>query len=335
MSLQSPAPHPNPLPASGAREFPENGPRAFPLPVGRGEGQGEGQATATRASARPVWGVLTGPYALFLLCLLIVPFANVALYSVHPYSPTHIVLPEFTWDNYRKILDLYYLRLFARTLQLGLVTTIICALLGYPLAYWLARARPRMQTIGLFLVIMPLMVSTVIRIFGWIVILGRKGLINEALIGLGLAPLKLLYTETAVVIGLVNIFMPFMVLPLMSAIERIPPSLEEAARNLGANWLQMFRRTILPLSLPGLISGSLLVYSVSISAFVTPALMGSPRERMAGQQIYDEVLVSFNWPSASSLALTLVLFTLLLMFAALFATRRAGRIEPGSRETSP
>jgi putative spermidine/putrescine transport system permease protein len=277
--------------------------------------------------ARPVWAFLAGPYALFLLLLLIVPFANVALYSVHPYSPTRIALPEFTVDNYAKLFDLYYVRLFGRTLRLGLVTTIVCAVFGYPLAYWLARAGPRLQTLGLFLLIMPLMVSTVIRVFGWIVILGRKGLVNEALIGLGLDPVKLLYTETAVVIGLVNIFMPFMVLPLMAAIERIPPSLEEAARNLGASWGQMFRRTILPLSLPGLISGSLLVYSVSISAFVTPALMGSPRERMAGQQIYDEVLVSFNWPSASSLALTLVLLTLLLMFAALYATRRAGRLE--------
>jgi ABC-type spermidine/putrescine transport system permease subunit I len=283
-----------------------------------------------RVRARPVWALLAGPYALFLLVLLIVPFANVALFSVHQYSPTRIALPEWTLDNYRKLFDLYYLRLFGRTLRLGLITTVVCAVLGYPLAYWLARARPRIQTLGLFLLIMPLMVSTVIRVFGWIVILGRKGIVNQALVGLGLEPVKLLYTETAVIIGLVNIFMPFMVLPLMAAIERIPPSLEEAARNLGANWRQMFCRTILPLSLPGLISGCLLVYSVSISAFVTPALMGSSRERMAGQQIYDEVLVSFNWPSASSLALTLVLLTLLLLFWALFATRRAARLERGT-----
>src|SRR5262249_55510132 len=96
----------------------------------------------------------------------------------------------------------------------------------------------------------------------------------------------------------------------------------------GANWLQMFYRTILPLSLPGLVSGCLLVYAESISAFVTPALIGSPRERLAGQQIYDEVLVSFNWPSASSLALSLVFLTLILLFAALFATRKAGRLDP-------
>ena len=178
---------------------------------------------------------------------------------------------------------------------------------------------------GLFLLIMPLMVSAVIRIFGWIVILSRKGLVNQALVVLGLEPVKLLYSETAVVIGLVNIFVPFMVLPIMASIERISPSLEEVAQNLGADWYRMFRRVILPLSLPGLISGCLLVYSLSISAFVTPALMGNSRERMAGQQIYDKVLVSFNWPGASSLSLTLVLVTAALMFGALFATRHAGR----------
>jgi ABC-type spermidine/putrescine transport system permease subunit I len=276
---------------------------------------------------RPIWAFLTGPYAVFLVFLLLVPIANVAMYSIHPYSPTRVFLPELTLDNYRKIFDLYYLRLFGRTLRLGLITTAVCVAVGHPLAYFLARALPRVQALCLFLLIMPLMVSAVIRVFGWIVILGRKGLVNQALVALGLEPVKLLYSETAVVIGLVNIFVPFMVLPIMASIERIPPNLEEAAQNLGANWYQMFRRTILPLSLPGLISGCLLVYSLSISAFVTPALMGNARERMVGQQVYDEVLVSFNWPSASSLALTLVLLTVALMFCALFASRHAGRQE--------
>jgi putative spermidine/putrescine transport system permease protein len=208
--------------------------------------------------------------------LLLVPFANIAMYSVHPYSLTKVFLPDLTFDNYLRIFDLYYVRLFGRTLWLGLTTTAVCVMLGYPLAYCLARARPRRQAVGLFLLIMPLMVSAVIRIFGWIVILGRKGLVNQALVVLGLEPVKLLYSETAVVIGLVNIFVPFMVLPIMASIERIPPSLEEAAQNLGADSYRMFRRVILPLSLPGLISGCLLVCSLSISAFVTPALMGNP-----------------------------------------------------------
>src|SRR5438094_5205331 len=277
---------------------------------------------------RPIWAFLTGPYAVFLLFLLLVPFANVAFYSLHPYSPTQVFLPALTLDNYHRIFDPYYLRLFGRTLRLGLITMTVCIVLGYPLAYFLARARPRVQALGLFLLIMPLMVSAVIRIFGWIVILGRKGLVNQVLVALGLDPIKLLYSETAVVIGLVNIFIPFMVLPIMASIERIPPSLEEAAQNLGASWSQMFRRTILPLSVPGLVSGCLLVYSLSISAFVTPALMGNSRERMVGQQVYDEVLVSFNWPSASSLALTMIALTGVLMFCALLGTRRASRQEP-------
>src|SRR5215470_1441588 len=113
---------------------------------------------------RSVWAFLTGPYALFLLFLLLVPFANVAVYSLHPYSPTKVFLPELTLDNYRKIFDLYYVRLFGRTLQLGLITTAVCVVLGYPLAYCLARARPRWQAVGLFLLIMPLMVSAVIRV---------------------------------------------------------------------------------------------------------------------------------------------------------------------------
>src|SRR5205085_9271379 len=130
-----------------------------------------------------------------------------------PYSATKIFLPELTLDNYSKIFDLYYARLFGRTLRLGLITTAACVVLGYPLAYFLARARPRIQALGLFLLIMPLMDSAVIRIFGWIVILGRKGLVNQVLVALGLEPVKLLYSETAVVIGLVNFFVPVMVLP--------------------------------------------------------------------------------------------------------------------------
>jgi hypothetical protein len=175
------------------------------------------------AKPRPVWALLASPYALFLLVLLIVPFANVAFFSVHSYSPTKILLPELTFDNYRKLFDLYYLRLFGRTLRLGLITTIVCVLLGYPLAYFLARARPRVLAIGLFLLIMPLMVSTVIRLFGWIVILGRKGLVNQTLVALGLEPVKLLYTETAVVIGLVNIFLPFMCASL-DCLDRADPA---------------------------------------------------------------------------------------------------------------
>jgi putative spermidine/putrescine transport system permease protein len=279
------------------------------------------------APRRSLWVAFAGPYGLYLAVLLVVPLLNIAAYSVFTYSPTRIVIPDVTAANYAKLWDAYYLQLFLRTMRMALVTTVICAVLGYPVAYVLARARPVPMAIGLFLLVVPLMVSTVIRVFGWIVILGRNGLINQALAPIGLGELRILYTETAVVIGLVNIFMPFMVLPIMSAIERISPSLEEAATNLGASWFQMFRRVILPMSYPGLVSGALLVYSVSLSAFVTPVLMGGARLRVIGSQIYDEVLVSFNWPGASSLALVVIAATLVLVYFAVRATGRLARLE--------
>lgn len=276
---------------------------------------------------RPWWAVFVGPYGIYLAILLVVPMINIAIYSVYTYSPTKIAVPDLTAANFIRLTESYYLNLFFRTLRLALVTTAICAVLGYPVAYALARARPTVMALGLFLLVMPLMVSVVVRVFGWIVILGRNGVVNETLAALGLDPVVLLYTETAVVIGLVNVFMPFMVLPLLSAIERIPPSFEEAATNLGANWFQMFARVIFPLSYPGLISGSLLVFSVTLSAFVTPVLMGGARLRVIGSQIFDEVLVSFNWPGASSLSLVVIAATMILVFLALRMTNRLARLE--------
>ena len=162
----------------------------------------------------------------------------------------------------------------------------------------------------------------------WLVILGSEGLVNQGLRLLGAREgVRLLHTEGAVIIGLAQQTMPFMVLPIMAAIERISPSLEEAARNLGATWGQMFVRTILPLSMPGLVSGSLLVFSVSMSAFVTPALMGGRRERMVGQQIYEEVLTAYNWPGAASLTIVLSVLMLGLVGLTLWATGRRARLE--------
>jgi ABC-type spermidine/putrescine transport system permease subunit I len=274
------------------------------------------------------WALFVGPYTAYLLVFLVLPFVNVALLSVYLHSPTKIAVEEFTATNYAKLWEVYYATLFLRTLRLSLVVTVVCAVLGYPVAYFLARSTSRMMTLGLFLLIMPLLVSTVIRVFGWLVILGSEGLVNQGLRLLGAREsVRLLHTEGAVIIGLAQQTMPFMVLPIMAAIERISPSLEEAARNLGANWGQMFVRTILPLSMPGLLSGSLLVFSVSMSAFVTPALMGGRRERMVGQQIYEEVLTAYNWPGAASLTIVLSVLMVGLVCLALWATGRRARLE--------
>jgi putative spermidine/putrescine transport system permease protein len=278
---------------------------------------------------RPYWAALVLPLALYLLVFLVIPFANIIVLSFYTYSPTRIWIPELTIANYVDLLDASFLTVLLRTLRLGLVCTVICVLFGYPLAYFLARAGRRVALIGLFFLVMPLMVSAVIRTFGWLVILGRNGLVNGTMTAFGLDRLPLLYNETAVVIGLVNVFVPFMVLPLMASIERINPALEEAARNLGASWVQTFRRVILPLSRPGLISGCLLVYSAAISAFVVPMLMGGARVRVIGRQIYDQLLISYQWPNASAIATLLVIATTCFAFAVLALMRRSARQEQG------
>jgi ABC-type spermidine/putrescine transport system permease subunit I len=279
---------------------------------------------------RPYWTALVLPLALYLLVFLVIPFANIIVLSFYTYSPTRIWIPELTTANYVDLLDASFLTVLLRTLRLGLVCTVICVLFGYPLAYFLARAGRRVALIGLFFLVMPLMVSAVIRTFGWLVILGRNGLVNGAMTAFGLDRLPLLYNETAVVIGLANVFVPFMVLPLMASIERINPALEEAARNLGASWLQTFRRVILPLSRPGLISGCLLVYSAAISAFVVPMLMGGARVRVIGRQIYDQLLISYQWPNASAIATLLVIATTCFAFFVLALMRRGARQEQGA-----
>lgn len=273
--------------------------------------------------------VLLAPGLTMLTLFLLVPLGLIVVISVFTYSPTQIWLPPVTTANYVKFFDPYYLGVTWTTVRIGLVTTLVCALLGYPLAYFLARLRSRWLGLCLFLLITPLMVSSVIRIFGWLVILGRQGLVNTALGAVGFARVDLLYNEPAVVVGLTELLLPFMVLPMMTAIETIPRSVEEAARNLGAGSFALFQRVLLPLSLPGLVSGALLVYSVSISALVTPALMGGRKTRMLGNLVYDEVLTSMNWPFASAIAVVLLIVTGAVMATYLrtmrILARRVGR----------
>lgn len=256
------------------------------------------------------WKWLAAPYVLLLLAFLAIPLANLGLISFYTHSSSAIWSTDLTLENYRHVLDSYYFYLILRTLRIAAVATVCCVILGYPLAYFLARCSPRALSIGLFLLVMPLMVSTVIRAFGWMVILGRKGVINTISDALGFGPVvNIMYTEAAVIIGLIQIVLPLMVMPLMAALEKIPPYLEEASANLGARPLETFRKVLLPLSLPGLFSGILLCFTVSVSVVVTPALLGGRNARMIGNEIYDQVIASLNWPMASSLSMVLVALT--------------------------
>jgi putative spermidine/putrescine transport system permease protein len=253
--------------------------------------------------------LLTGPGLCYLGVFFFAPLVRMAGVSFFRYSPTAIWIPQFTLGNYSRFFDHYYLRVAGTTVYVALVVTCVCIALGYPFAYFLARVSPRRLGLYLFVLISPLMMSSVVLVLGWVILLGPHGLVTEILNLLMASGVRVLYSKPAVMIGLTELLMPFMVLPLMSSIESIHPTLEEAAQNLGASKMETFRRVILPLSRPGLLSGSLLVYSLALGSLVVPALVGGPNDVMLGNVVYEEVLSSLNWPFAAAAAVVLLVFT--------------------------
>ncbi len=205
-------------------------------------------------------------------------------------------------------------RVYLRTLELGLIVTILAAILSYPTAYLMSRMSPRRRTLAMSLVILPLLTNPVARTFAWLIILGRHGLINVSLqtIGIITEPLRLIYTENAIVVGLLQLFMPLMVLALVSAMENIPVEVEEAARSLGANGLQTFLRVLLPLSADGLVLGGTLVFTGSITAYVTPAILGGTRVLMLATLLQQRAIVLLDWEGATIIAVVMIGSTLVI-----------------------
>lgn len=270
---------------------------------------------------------LLAPALVLLLVAFVVPVGLMVPTSVRPYVPLVGITGGVTARHYVKLVtDLYYLEIIGRTLALGLAVTLLTLVLGYPVAFFLARSRSRWRHWLTILVVFPLLLNLVVRTFGWIALLAPNGLVNQALQTLGLVdgPVKLLFNFTGVLIGMTHIFLPFMVLVLIGAIQNIPRDVEDAARVLGASWGATFTRVTLPLSAPGILSGSILVFVLAISALVTPRLLGGPTYQVMATLIYDEFLARLNWPagSAQSLLLTAVVLGLILVSGAL--ARRAG-----------
>ncbi|MBM4124247.1 MAG: ABC transporter permease [Nitrospira sp.] len=210
--------------------------------------------------------------------------------------------------NYLNVIDPLYLKIVLRSLALALATTVWCLVLGFPLAYYIARLPARWQGVWLLLVMIPFWTNFLVRTYAWMFMLRTEGLLNTALIGLGLiaSPMEILYSTTAVLIGLVYGYLPFMVLPLYAAIERLAPSLVEAAWDLYASPWAVFRRVILPLTKPGIVAGCLLVFIPSLGAFITPDLLGGAKTMMVGNLIQHEFLVVRDWPFGSAIAFVLM-----------------------------
>jgi putrescine transport system permease protein len=215
-----------------------------------------------------------------------------------------------SWENYQFLTEdnLYWVSYF-KSIKVAFISTIICLLIGYPMAYGIARATPTKRNILLMLVILPFWTSFLLRVYAWMGLLGKNGIINSALIHIGIvdSPLQLLYTDMAVYLGIVYTYIPFMILPLYANLEKIDTSLHDAAADLGARPWQIFINITLPLSIPGILAGSLLVFIPAIGEYVIPALLGGIDSLMIGRTLYDEFFVNRDWPLASAVATILLL----------------------------
>ena len=229
----------------------------------------------------------------------------------------------FTFDNYLRLLDPLYAKVVAHSFYMAIIATILCLIIGYPFAYSVAKMPEKWRPFMLFLVIVPFWTNSLIRTYGLKIVLGTQGILNKTLIEIGIidAPLRVMYTETAVMIGLVYILLPFMILPLYSAIEKLDGTYIEAARDLGANKIQTLTKVILPLTMPGIIGGCLLVLLPALGMFYISDLLGGAKNPLIGNVIKSQVLNARDWPfgAATSIALTIA------MAVMLYAYYRAGK----------
>jgi putative spermidine/putrescine transport system permease protein len=268
------------------------------------------------------------PTLLFLACFLVAPYFNMLVMSFRNPSTSAVYAPGFTVANYtRALTDPYYLGVLAQTIALGAVTTLICALIAYPVAYHLARTRSRWKGLLYVGVLSPLLVGVVIRCYGWIILLANNGLINNAVKRLGLFKhgLPLMYNSFGVGVGLVHVFLPFMILPILSAIQSIDPALEDAARSLGASRARTMARIVIPLSLPGIQAGAILVFVLSISAYVIPILLGALKVKLMPTLVVQLLIDAFLWPFGAALAFILAASGGIVVYLFIRATGRLMR----------
>ena len=267
------------------------------------------QESATHPGPDPGGGRLLAPGLLWTALFCLAPILVVVAVSFAARGTYGGVLWEFSLENYRDLLHPLYGRIFGQSVLLAGMTTVLCLALGFPLAYYIARLPPRRQALWLVFIMIPFWTNFLVRTYAWIFILRTEGLLNTILLQLHLisAPLDLLYSNEAVLLGLVYGYLPFMVLPLYAAIERIDPALIEAAWDLYADRWSLFQRVLLPLTKPGIIAGCVLVFIPSLGAFLTPDLLGGARSMMVGNLIQHEYLVARDWPLGSALSLVMML----------------------------
>lgn len=276
-------------------------------------------------------GGLVLPNLVWLLLFMLGPLLTLLVISFRGYEAGRGIQDSWTLAHYANFLtDAYHLEILGRTMRLGLVVTLWCLALGYPLAFGLSRLRGFARALLYFVVLLPLLTSAVVRTFGWMILLSNNGFLNRTLIELGLidAPIRFMYSMDGIIVALVQVLLPFMVLALDAALLNIDPRVVEAARNLGAGGARVFLQVILPLSVPGVLSGSVLVFTLAVSAFVTPSLIGGPRVPVMATLIYQQGMSLLNWPFGGAIAFTMLASVIVLFLIAM----RLGQRPRGGQE---
>ncbi len=294
-------------------------------------------ATAARRRAALMRYALVAPAIVIIVGFMVLPLGLMLTYSflepgryggvVWSYSPEAYIRFFFERDlDDSLVFNLAYVRIFFRSFALAFVTTLVALLIGFPAALYIAMQSPRWRNFLIFLVTVPFWTNLLVRNYAWILILREQGLINEGLLAVGVieAPIRMIYNNFGITVGLVYSFIPFMVLPIYASLERIDFRLVEAAYDLGANRWQALRRIILPLARPGIYAGCILVFIPCLGAYVTPALLGGGRNLMIGNLIQLQFGASQNWPFGAALAFVLMAIVLLSMLFYLWRFRGRG-----------
>lgn len=259
----------------------------------------------------PYW--LTTPGVLLALAFVAIPLAITMSLSLYPSMPGGGAGDELTIANYMDVgKDEYFHSIFARTFGMSALVTMVCIVIGVPEAYVVSRLSQKWRAVSIVIVLGPMLVSVVVRTLGWAILLGNEGVINKILLGAGLVntPVKMMFTFSGVVIALVHVLVPFMVLSVWASLQKLDTTTEQAAASLGARLPTVLRRVVMPQVIPGVLSGGLIVFALSASAFATPAIIGGRRLKVVATTIYDEFLSNLNWPLGATLAVTLVVIVL-------------------------
>lgn len=263
--------------------------------------------------------LLSAPGAIFFLMLLGMPLLMTLVLSFNSFDYAEGIIATFSFANYMEVIkDDYFHEIFFRTYAISIAVVVLCIAIGVPEAYILSRMRSPWRSLFLVVTLTPLLISVVVRTLGWVLLIGGNGLLGKTLESLGIADASagnLMYTHTGIILALVHVLVPFMVISAWAALQKLDPSVEHAALSLGAGHTTVFRRVVVPQIMPGILSGSLIVFALAASAFATPAILGGRRLKVAATAAYDEYLNTMNWPLGASIAVILLIANVVVVMS--------------------